>query len=164
MVTFGALHNSQFKDLRHKIIKHQLELTMLLAEATAPASEADFAGRFSPLGPGPEDGISEIDAEVPQSGGSYRPAHLEQIGDRDEANTNPAWNELVNLLLTLPQTMRLSHLVQTLQHMHDITTTSTFPKFSAFTSDVEELLNLTTQLDERLLSENHISQDVLRDL
>ena len=164
MVTFGALHNNRVKDLRRKFIKHQLELTIFLAEATAPASEEDFADGFSPLGLGPKDYVNEVDAEASQNRETFPPVHLEEIENREKTNTHPVWDELLDLLLTLPPTMRLSHLVQTLQHMHKITTSSAFPKFSAFDSDVKGLLILAKQLDERLLSENHFSRDVLKEL
>ena len=165
MVTFGALHNSEFKSLRGKIIRHQLSFTVLIAEGTFPPGD-DFAGALSSmLCPDlePEYRIHETGAQVSQNGGPYPPLEVEI--EQEEYNTpHRAWTELVNLLLTLPPTVRLSHLVEKLEYVQKLTTSSELPTLSAFREDVECLLGLARELDERLLKANHFSKDVQREM
>ena len=162
MVTFGVLHNSEFKILREKIIRCQLSFTILIAEGTFLPRD-DFAGALSSLvcpDHGSEDYIHELDAQVSRNGGSYPPLEVE-IEQEEYTDPHPAWAELANLLLTLPPTIRLSRLVEKLEYVQKLTTSSEFP---ALSEDVECLLGLARELDKRLLKENHFSKDVQREM
>jgi hypothetical protein len=165
---FGAMHTSQVKDTRQKIIRHQLEFAAFLSEATFLPEGDEFSGALSSLLPSDstfrqEDRVRGIDLETPQNGAVYEPTRIVAIEDRDEKQ-HPVWIELTNLLLNLPRTLRLSHLLQELEHIHKITTSSAFPKFATFRSDIESVLDLAKELDKRLLSENYFSKDVEREM
>lgn len=171
MVTFGTLHKHDFKSLREKLIRHQLSFTVLLSDA-ALLSEDDFAGALSSLMEDggqfvPEDRIPSIDAPITPNGNLSFPFESEreiELEEEEYKTPHPVWTELVNVLLTLPPTMRLSHLVKKLEYIQKITTSNAFPKFSAFESDVGSLLGLVRESDERLVKENHFSKDVRREL
>jgi hypothetical protein len=60
--------------------------------------------------------------------------------------------------------MRLSRLAEKLEYVQKLTTSSEFITLSAFSEDVECLLGLARDLDERLLKENHFSKDVQREM
>lgn len=168
MVTFGALHNGQVKEIRQQIIRHQLEFTIFLSKATFLPEEDDLADALSSLlrsdsTLGPEDRINETDAQIFHNADTYDPLVAAEIENRG-GSSHRVWTELVNLLLTLPRTLRLSHFVQKLQDIHKITASSAFPELSAFNFDVENILNLAKELDKRLLGENHFSKDVQREM
>lgn len=167
-VTFGALHSHQIRDIRQKIIRHQFEFTVILSETTFIPDEDEFAVALSSLLTSnptsePQLGKDGIDVQVIPDRDPYELFTVAEVEDREE-NPHPVSTELVDLLLALPRTMRLSHLVQTLQHIHEITTSPFSSEYSAFRSDVEGILNLAKELDKRLLNENHFSKDVLTEL
>ena len=116
----------------------------------------------------PEDQIPSISALFTENGdtpnrGTCEP-EMPEIEEEEFSTPHPVWTELVTVLVTLPPTMRLGHLVQKLEYVQKITTSSALPKLSAFGEDVGALLGLAREADERLLKENHFSNDVMREI
>lgn len=156
-VTFGALHSHKIKDIRRRVIRHQLEFTVILSKTTFLPEEDEFAIALRTLLSKPE--VSTVEVRPHQE--PYSLFTVTKTEDRDDEMGNPPpTTELVDVLLKLPKTMRLSRLVQTLQQIHEITTSPFVPSFATFRSDVAGILDLAKELDKRLLGENHFSQDV----
>jgi hypothetical protein len=163
-VSFDALHGNQVKDIRQKIVRHQLDFVVVLGEAVVQREEEEFALQLSlRLSSAAGDCKAESALQVsPIADARDHPLGAKIKGGVGQPN--PKSTELVDFLLALPRTMRLSHLVQALQDIQALAPSSTSPELSSFTSDIGSILPLAKELDQRLLSENHFSKDVITEL
>ncbi|RDW56385.1 hypothetical protein BP5796_13207 [Coleophoma crateriformis] len=133
--TFDDIHSRAVRDLSTRIRESQLQLAVWLGESWLLPASLHAGLEASPS----EQGYNkETDGEV-----------LE------------VWE---NQLLTIPPTLRLSHLVQRLEELILAMSMPHLPHLAGFSEDVKEIKDIVKMVDQRLLVENHLAIDVRHEI
>jgi hypothetical protein len=145
MVTFGGHHNADIKALREGFFRYQLAFATVLGESLLLD----------------EDSIDALPAVLRPKNEIREPFHQNGNVQKVANDIHGDQGDIVKLLLELPPTLRLSHLVETLELLQNA---SAFPDFSALNEGMGSVFHFAKELDQRLLRENHFSNEVKTEL
>ncbi|RDW59961.1 hypothetical protein BP6252_13048 [Coleophoma cylindrospora] len=86
----------------------------------------------------------------------------EQVNNKEtEREVLEVWE---NQLLTIPPTLRLSHLVQRLEELILAMSMPHLPHLAGFSEDVKQIKDIVKMVDQRLLVENHFAIDIRHEI
>jgi hypothetical protein len=165
-VSFEDAFGDEIRRIQQTLIRSQLEFTVILSEARIPDqrnnfSTADANGVASrPVNEGEHPLAGEVGG-----GGAMEQKLKDSDGKGGREGTER--NELRDLLVSLPRTMRLSLLVQILSQIEALATGPMYAgnqAYAAFGTDALRVLDLARDLDMLSRGENHLAKPVAGEL